>query len=584
MADPVNWNFTAETNAQGRTYIKAYKMAWDKVAKKPKRALRRHVGRLLPDDRIAMSENFLADHPQYRGQDWYWGASKRPVTLAEYKNDFPTPPGTAADSEDTDMLNNISVGLTWAAYRFAHNSGILKHLKEVFGDDTGEQLLYLALYKLAGGTSMMAYDFWRQQVWLPKNIRLSGQKISEILQSVTKGQINDYFQLRHLRQGEVWDKIFEKQPELKGKKIEYALDSTSISSYSDNPMAQFGHSKQDDSLKQINLTVVCDQRSGEIVFAYLYDGSVNDVVSLQDVLWAMKEANFDLSNNILVTDRGYNSLINVQKMINIDLSFVQGVKRQEDVIKRAFKKHRVSLMNGAFYNGHLRASAFTYKAEWEQSQIKCPVYVHLYRLDERYEQQRALIWENVAEMIELKQRQERVPSDQWDNYGRYLVERNNDDGSTSWMIDTAKMDEAAERATQFVLRSNCISNPFEALEIYRQRGIVEQDFNQMKNWVDGDRLRVGAKAVQGKMLVTVLATTLRMMMLFTAKSVVEKKPGYRIPNDSIDYLLKSLELVKADKRKNANAWVRNTIPAKRRRCFELLELPEPPRTLLVGSR
>lgn len=145
---------------------------------------------------------------------------------------------------------------------------------------------------------MMTYDFWRQQVWLPKNIRLSGQRISEILQSVTKHQINEYFQLRHLRQGEVWERIFEKQPELKGKKIEYALDSTSISSYSDNPLAQFGHAKQNESLKQINLTVVCDQRSGEIVFAYLYDGSVNDVVSLQDVLWAMKEANFDLSNNI----------------------------------------------------------------------------------------------------------------------------------------------------------------------------------------------------------------------------------------------------------------------------------------------
>ena len=155
MADPVNWNFTAETNAQGRTYIKAYKMAWDKVAKKPKRALRRHVGRLLPDDRIAMSEKFLADHPQYRGQDWYWGASKRLVTLAEYKNDFPSHPGTPADSEDSDMLGNISVGLTWSAYQFAHHSGILKHLKQVFGDDTGEQLLYLALYKLAGGTSMM---------------------------------------------------------------------------------------------------------------------------------------------------------------------------------------------------------------------------------------------------------------------------------------------------------------------------------------------------------------------------------------------------------------------------------------------
>lgn len=165
-----------------------------------------------------------------------------------------------------------------------------------------------------------------------------------------------------------------------------------------------------------------------------------------------------------------------------------------------------------------------------------------------------------------------------------LFARKNKDGSSSWMIDAARMDLSAEKATQFALRSNCVSNPFEALEIYHHRGIVEQDFNQMKNWFDRDRLRVGAKAVQGKMLVTVLATTLRMMTLFTAKSVVEKNPGYRIPNNSIDYLLKSLEMVNAEKRKNANAWVRNTISAKGLRCFEFLELSEPPRTLLAGSR
>lgn len=35
--------------------------------------------------------------------------------------------------------------------------------------------------------------------------------------------------------------------------------------------------------------------------------------------------------------------------------------------------------------------------------------------------------------------------------------------------------------------------------------------------------------------------------------------------------------------KNANAWVRNTIPAKRRRLFELLELREPPCVFRVGS-
>lgn len=583
MSETIQWNFTAETNAQGRTYIKAYKMGWDKVAKKPKRVLRRHVGRLLPDGRIVISERFLLDHPQYQGQEWYWGANRRPVSLAEYLEDFPTPPGTAASDEDTEMQDCISVGLSWAAIQIAQNNGVLKHLKQVFGQTLGEQLLYLAVYKLCGGTSMMTYDFWRQQTWLPQNIRLSSQKISQILTSIKKNQINAYFQLRHQRQGEVWEKIYEKNPELKGQKIEYALDSTSISTYSDNPLAQYGHAKRDESLKQINLTLVCDQRSGDVVFAHLYDGAVNDVASLQDVLYAMKRADFDLSNNILVSDRGYHSLINVQKMLNLDLSFVLGVKKQEDVIKQEFKKHRESLMNGAFYNGRLRASAYSYKEEWEQGTVKTPVYVHLYRLDERYEQQRALIWENAADIIEVKANGDKVPSDQWDNYSRYLVERKDAEEKSVWMIDTAKMDQAAERATQFVLRSNCITNPFEALEIYRNRGIVEQDFNQMKNWVDGDRLRVGAKAAEGKMFVTVLATSLRMMMLFTAKRVVEDKVGYRITNDSIDCLIKMLEMVKADKRKNANAWVRNTIPAKRRRCFELLELPEPPRTFSMGS-
>ncbi len=142
------------------------------------------------------------------------------------------------------------------------------------------------------------------------------------------------------------------------------------------------------------------------------------------------------------------------------------------------------------------------------------------------------------------------------------------------------MDQTAERASHFVLRSNCINDPFEALKIYR---LIEQDFNQLKNWVDGDRLHVGARSLQGKVFVTALATGLRMLMMSTAKRVESGNSQLKIPNSSIDSLIKNLELVRADRRKNANAWVRNTIPAKRRRLFELLELREPPRVFRVGS-
>ena len=52
-----------------------------------------------------------------------------------------------------------------------------------------------------------------------------------------------------------------------------------------------------------------------------------------------------------------------------------------------------------------------------------------------------------------------------------------------------------------------------------------------------------------------------MLMMSTAKRVESSNSQLKIPNNSIDSLIKNLELVRADKRKNANAWVRNTIPA-----------------------
>ena len=70
---------------------------------------------------------------------------------------------------------------SWAAVTLAEKNGIRAHLHEVFGKEMGEELLYLAIFKLAGGGSMMTYDLWRQKVWLPKCKRLTGQSISEIL-------------------------------------------------------------------------------------------------------------------------------------------------------------------------------------------------------------------------------------------------------------------------------------------------------------------------------------------------------------------------------------------------------------------
>ena len=581
------WNFTTVVTAQGYCYVKAYKMKWDPVLKKSKRHLQRHVGRLLENDRIKISPSFAADFPEYSGDDWFWGANKKPVHEAEYRRDFPETPGPAPqDPEACEPQSTLDVGLTWAALELAKDSGIRAHLQEVFGKETGEDLLYLAIYKLASGGAMMTYDIWRQKVWLPQSRRLTGQKISELLSSVTREQVTKYFKLRHNRQDEVWEEIYKKQPELRSRPIEYALDNTSISTYSNTlSEAQYGHAKRDPELKQINYTIICDQRSGDIVFAYMYDGAVNDVSALSDILFAMQEAEFKLEKNILVTDRGYSSLVNVQKMINLEIKYLQGVRYIEDSLKQRFAKHSDALRKNAFYSSKEKAYAFTETEPWTQNssagQLKLNNYIHLYRLVGHEDLTVQQISENADHIIRLKTAKRSVPQDLWAAYGRFVKSVTEKNGVTHWVRDTSKIDEAVECSGYFALRSNAVSDAFEALSIYRQRNMVEQDFYQLKNWLDGDRLRVGAVAVQGKLLVNTIGTALRMMMLCRAKQKEDRKSKLVLPGGSLDRLLAELTLVRAEKRKNANAWIRNSIPASRRRCFELLMLPEPPRKFML---
>lgn len=581
------WNFTTVVTAQGYCYVKAYKMKWDPVLKKSKRHLQRHVGRLLENDRIKISPSFAADFPEYSGDDWFWGANKKPVHEAEYRRDFPETPGPAPqDPEACEPQSTLDVGLTWAALELAKDSGIRAHLQEVFGKETGEDLLYLAIYKLASGGAMMTYDIWRQKVWLPQSRRLTGQKISELLSSVTREQVTKYFKLRHNRQDEVWEEIYKKQPELRSRPIEYALDNTSISTYSNTlSEAQYGHAKRDPELKQINYTIICDQRSGDIVFAYMYDGAVNDVSALSDILFAMQEAEFKLEKNILVTDRGYSSLVNVQKMINLEIKYLQGVRYIEDSLKQRFAKHSDALRKNAFYSSKEKAYAFTETEPWTQNssagQLKLNNYIHLYRLVGHEDLTVQQISENADHIIRLKTAKRSVPQDLWAAYGRFVKSVTEKNGVTHWVRDTSKIDEAVECSGYFALRSNAVSEAFEALSIYRQRNMVEQDFYQLKNWLDGDRLRVGAVSVQGKLLVNTIGTALRMMMLCRAKQKEDRKSKLVLPGGSLDRLLAELTLVRAEKRKNANAWIRNSIPASRRRCFELLMLPEPPRKFML---
>ena len=573
MSDSQNWYFTAETNAKGYTYIKAYQTKWDPVRKRSHSFNRRHVGRLHDDGRVVPSKAFLEQFPQYAGFPLFYGADKRLVDEETYRRDFPERPRPDRDIEEALKDDVLSVG-AWAIETLAEEAGLFRSLADIFGHAQARELLHLAIYKLDQGGSMAAYGEWWKEVYLKNASPLSDQRISELLSAVSIKDFEEFFRLRHAAK---LDKAKAEDVE----SLTYALDNTSISKTIGD--AAHGHAKRDPDLKQINYTFVCDQKDGEIVFAYTYEGSINDAAALKEIIYRMRAADLDLSNVTLVTDRGYSSLQNVQKMINLELKFIQGVRIVEDVMKLRFDEYRESFRDIGFYDAETRAYARTVKESWkletDSGTLNKELFVHLYRFPGADEDEMTELAARVAEILKFKAENREVPPELWRTYRRYIKELPAAEGRKKrWDRNDEAIREAVRYAGMFVIRSNIESDPFAALQAYKKRNIVELDFSQYKNWVDGDRLRCTNKSYLGKLFVCTIAASLRLMMMSRAQTNA-KTAGLKIPKDSMDVLMAKLRGIKAEKRRNANAWVVRQLSKKQRDMLALLGLKLPPKTL-----
>ena len=573
MGRDKRWYFTADTNAKGYTYIQAYQTKWDPVAKTTKRSAKRYVGRLFDDGHVAPSKAFLESFPQYAGKTVFFGPDKTLVDEQTYRQAFPASPGPTPDPEEhASKDDTLNVGLTWAAETIAEESKVLESLVEVFGKEMGRDLLHLAIYKLDTGSSMAAFEDWCSGVYLKNSKLLTDQRISEILAKVSVQDFEKFFLKRH------------KAKLQEDRKLSYALDNTSISTYSETiEDAEFGYAKRDPHLKQINYTFVCDQEDGEIIFAHTYQGSISDVVALQEIIYRMRRAEFELENVTLVSDRGYSSLMNIQKMIDLEMKFVQGVRLTEDAIKAKFDTYHDSLRDVNFYDSETGVFARTTKEPWLQNisngTLNRTVYVHLYRFPGVDEAEMASLVKKADQILKLKANSKEVPPELWQSYKRFVKQIKNANGEATWVRDNEAIKNAVKYAGTFVIRTNTIEDPFEALRVYRLRGTVEQDFNQFKNWVDGDRLRCTQSSYIGKLFVCTLATSLRLMMMNRAKHNSQDNTGLKIPNNSMDVLFGKIRMIKAEKRKDANAWVTKLASKKQRDMLTLLGLKMPPRVL-----
>lgn len=580
------WALLSTTDSSGRTYIRAYQNAWNAEKKRSFVKNRIQVGRLRSDGSVALSEGFKESFPSFADTTWYWGDHAL-LSEEEFRQQFPqkdSPPDLSWSNEV------IRFGSTWAAWETAVHRGILEDLEVVFGNKTARQLLALAVYKFDGGGAMMTFEDWLPQVWLPEIEPLNGRRISELLSKVSVSLTENYYKRRY-------DRASERSKD----GMTLSFDSTSISTYSSGIVdAAWGHTKQNPQLRQVNYLVVCDHATGDVVYAFSYDGSVNDKTILAQVYLQMQSAGLNLANNILVTDRGFQSIWNTQTAINLDLKYIQFLSLNEGVVREALRRKMLPLSDPtAHRDPELFISALSVEDLWTQATDAGPVtikgHLHLYRDAITAQEDADALHRDILYAVKVKNEQEKTPNGKtkrldetlWKRVKPFLYENKHPkDGDSVWSIRDEKLREAVRFMGCRAIRTNAVSNPFEALCIYRQRDIIEQGFNQLKNEDGESRLVATETTYRGKLFIFSLAQSIRMSMLRTAAETVQKNPKLKMPEESLRKLIVQLHGLQARKHRTTDAFIVGIIPKRYRDLLTLIGITKLPRTLYryVSSR
>ena len=553
---------------KGHTYVEAYRNEWDPEKKRSRIAQRKYVGVLdTTTGRVRLGKKYLSENPQYEGKILYY-EDKQLVerTPEEVQEEL--------DKRVPSPLNDVvSYGASAACWLVAQQSGMLEDLKKTFGAEVGADLLRLAVYQYLDGGSMDCFEQWASQHWLPKARTFSGQRISEMLSKITHQDITSYLKLRNHRCVEHFNKVKTQAEELKkpGPRFRYlALDSTALSTYSVTiSSAAYGYAKQNPKLRQVNFTLGVDYLNGDVCYAYESEGSITDKSVYPHLMMDLHHNGYNLQDTVIVTDRGYQSIYNIQRLLDIEINYVCGVPLTEESVKQLFERYKSSLSNPAFLNGRLKVAARTSKELWEKATDSGPLHLstslHLYKYPELAAQQAISLHQKIEEVLEKKNSGEKLHSVDRSRVRNYIVENN----KNVWVKNIKGLEEFLTRAGCFAIRTNCIEDPFECLAVYKQRQIVETAFRQMKVLNENNRLRCTERTYVGKLLLFVIAQSLRMRMLYTVKEN-EQRLDLDLPGDSLNKAMAMLKGIMAIRPPSKAVWAGRPISKKARDILELL--------------
>lgn len=226
------------------------------------------------------------------------------ATLSDQRK--PGRPVLAGDSQ------NRLYGDVWLLEQIAEKTKIRRDLEVVFegNDEVVDAIMALAMFPYLTKFTYNRVERWQRNVKSPCDFPLSPKTITKLTQSVTEEQ---RMQLLKLRAGRL------------DKEEMCAVDSTSRSAYGDSLVdVRWGKNKEHLPLEQTLEVVVYSLSSHMPVYYRTFPGNMPDSRSLDVIMKDLVDAGF--GHITLITDRGYDSLKNVEKYILKGQAMLMSVK------------------------------------------------------------------------------------------------------------------------------------------------------------------------------------------------------------------------------------------------------------------
>ncbi|MDB4868159.1 MAG: transposase, family [Cohnella sp.] len=456
----------------GITYAYQSISHWDKE-KKQSRAKRTLIGRVDPvsGEIIPTRKKTVADvaEPMKRG----------PVSTTHVSRHF--------------------YGATYLFDAIGNKMGITDDLKKCF-PDTYKQILSIAYYLILEDKSPLSrFSRWAALHKHPYDQDIPSQRSSELFASITEEERYSFFRLQGKRRAE---------------KEYWAYDTTSISSYSQSlKQVRYGMNKEDDHLPQINLALLFGEQSNLPFYYRKLAGNIADVKTVKNLIADMDFLGYKKIK--LVMDRGFYSEDNINELYQNNLKFLIATKLSLKFVKTELDQVRDSLRSWTNYSQKYELYACARKIDWSYSQNRPykgdtlkgerRMYLHLYFNSERaMEDEKELNSRLSALQEEIESGKRSAENEK--SYAKYFDIKTTPVRGTKATAKQKAMDEAKMNYGYFALISNEINDPIKALEVYRNKDLVEKAFGNLKERLNLRRLSVSSDAsLDGKLFVEFIA-------------------------------------------------------------------------------